>query len=271
MEDSLKIACGVFGGVDVEYDHVFPQIYLGLRAQNHRGHQSHGFLTFDGRFNLYRGLDLVPKIEQKTIQDWLNRLPGHVGIGNVRYTTSGEADEESLIKSAMPVKTEYGKSKIALSLNGNVVNTFQLKKELSKSLYSCGHDAELFCGKLLAELMGSDDLAFVWNFGDCSPHGIHLYANTGGTADGVSDECKVIFDQLADRDDWFDRPDNTIRTPEVNPISVHDTISHAFDEDQPYYFYVTLTVMDDDVGDGYPSTFNNDGGYDMEFVEINLG
>jgi hypothetical protein len=35
-------------------------------------------------------------------------------------------------------------------------------------------------------------------------------------------------------------------------------------------FFVMLLVTDDDVGDGYPSYFNNDGGYDMEFVEISF-
>jgi hypothetical protein len=119
---------------------------------------------------------------------------------------------------------------------------------------------------------GSDDLAFVWNFGDSTPFGVHIYANADpDVLNGVSDEATVIFDQDPDRDAWFDRGLNDIRSPFGTSISVKDSISHVFDVGQPYYYYVTLTVMDDDVGDGYPSTFNNDGGYDMEFVEINLG
>jgi hypothetical protein len=132
-----------------------------------------------------------------------------------------------------------------------------------------GHDI-IF--EATADDIGSDDLAFVWNFGDTTPHGIHLFANVNqGTAvEAVSDEATVIFDQLPNRDDPFDRDENNWRTPDGTPIAVTDSISHVFDADQAYYYYVTLTVMDDDVCDGYPSTFLNGGGYDMEFVEIDF-
>jgi hypothetical protein len=123
-----------------------------------------------------------------------------------------------------------------------------------------------------ADDVGSDDLAFIWNFGDTTPHGIHLFSNVdqGTAVEGVSDEATVIFDQLSNRDPDFVRPDNNERSPAYNPMHADDTISHVFDADQAYYYYVTLTVMDDDVCDGYPSTFLNEGGYDMEFVEIDF-
>jgi len=94
MGEQLKIACGVFGAINFQKQPIFPYIYWGLRAQNHRGHQSHGFLSYDnGKFYAYRSLDLVPKIKTNAIQEWFGRLPGHMGIGNVRYTTSGKTDE----------------------------------------------------------------------------------------------------------------------------------------------------------------------------------
>ena len=93
MLEHLKEAFGVFGAQDFEHRPVFPNVYWGLRAQNHRGHQSHGFVTFDRKFHTYKGLDLVPKIKRRDIQQWLKKLPGYVGIGNVRYTTSGRTDE----------------------------------------------------------------------------------------------------------------------------------------------------------------------------------
>jgi hypothetical protein len=118
---------------------------------------------------------------------------------------------------------------------------------------------------------GSDDLAFIYNFGDCTPHGINIYENVDPTTahEGVSDEASLIFNQVAG-DPWFDRPLNDMRSPEYNPMYVSDTITHVFDESQPYYYFVTLTVLDDDVGDGYPTTYLNGGGYDMEFVEIDF-
>jgi hypothetical protein len=120
---------------------------------------------------------------------------------------------------------------------------------------------------------GSDDLAFVWNFGDSTPHGIHLFAQVDQTTavDAVSDEATVIFDQLPDRDDFFDKGLNDERTPAGGPIYAKDMISHVFDDEQPYYYYVTLVVMDDDVGDDYPSDqLHPCPGCDMAFLELDF-
>jgi hypothetical protein len=133
-----------------------------------------------------------------------------------------------------------------------------------------GHDIIL---QAEADDVGSDDLAFVWNYGDSTPHGIHLYANVdqGTAVDAVSDEATAIFDQLPIRDTAFDKGANDVRTPLGGSISVMDSISHVFDDDQPYYYYVTLLVMDDDIGDDYPSTqLHPMPGCDMAFVEIDF-
>ncbi|MGC8998033.1 MAG: amidophosphoribosyltransferase [Candidatus Bathyarchaeia archaeon] len=162
MGEQLKIACGVFGAINFERQPIFPYVYWGLRAQNHRGHQSHGFLTYaDGKFYVHRSLDLVPKIKTSALEEWFGRLPGHIGIGNVRYTTSGKTDETSLIRGTQPVTASKNGLRLAISFNGNVVNTFKLKKVISKEFpnfsYEC--DADLICHKLLIELDKSKDLA----------------------------------------------------------------------------------------------------------------
>lgn len=162
MGDELGIECGVFAAINYDNRPVFPHIYWGLRAQNHRGHQSHGFLTYvGGRFHVHRSLDLVPKIRTSAIQEWFGRLPGNVGIGNVRYTTSGKCDEKSLMKGTQPVTASRKGLKVAVSFNGNVVNTFQLKKEICKQFprfsYEC--DADLICQKLFTEYSKSRDIA----------------------------------------------------------------------------------------------------------------
>jgi amidophosphoribosyltransferase len=127
-----------------------------MRAQNHRGHQSHGFLTFnEGKFHVHRSLDLVPKIKTSAIQEWFGRLPGNIGIGNVRYTTSGKCDERSLVRGTQPITASRSGLKLAISFNGNVVNTFQLAEEIKTKFprfsYEC--DAELMCYKLMIELL----------------------------------------------------------------------------------------------------------------------
>ncbi|MCS7124354.1 MAG: amidophosphoribosyltransferase [Candidatus Bathyarchaeota archaeon] len=161
MGEHLKISCGVFGAVSLTKQSVFPYIYWGLRAQNHRGHQSHGFLTYlNGEFYVHKSLDLVPKIRASAIHEWFGRLPGHIGIGNVRYTTSGKTDERSIIAGTQPAAVSKDGFKVAISFNGNVVNTVQLKKEICGDFpnfaYEC--DADLICHKLLMELKRRNSL-----------------------------------------------------------------------------------------------------------------
>jgi glutamine phosphoribosylpyrophosphate amidotransferase len=55
---SLSEKCGVFGA-SVEGE-VFPTLYWGMLAQNHRGHQSHGFAAWDGDIDCYTQLGLIP-------------------------------------------------------------------------------------------------------------------------------------------------------------------------------------------------------------------
>lgn len=91
------------------------------------------------------------------MQEWLDRLPGYSGLGNVRYTTSGKCDNISLIQGTQPVTASINGLKLALSFNGNIVNALQLKNELEQTFpnftYSC--DSDLICQKLLLELKQS--------------------------------------------------------------------------------------------------------------------
>ena len=155
------MGCGVFGAVNFNEQPIFSYIYWGLRSQNHRGHQSHGFLTYDeSKFSVHKSLDLVPKIESNITQEWLKRLPGNIGIGNVRYTTSGKCDSKSIIQGTQPVLVSIDGTELALSFNGNIVNTVQLSKEITQHFpnftWTC--DSDLIANKLLIELIRSKDL-----------------------------------------------------------------------------------------------------------------
>jgi amidophosphoribosyltransferase len=94
------------------------------------------------------------------MQEWFGRLPGSIGIGNVRYTTSGKCDDTSLIQGTQPVTASINGLKLALSFNGNIVNTLQLREETDRHFpgFTYGCDSDLVCHKLLLELKKSKDL-----------------------------------------------------------------------------------------------------------------
>lgn len=88
-------------------------------------------------------------------------MPGSAGIGNVRYTTSGKCDDVSIIQGTQPVVATVDGIKLALSFNGNIVNTLPLKKEIIENftsfLYNC--DSDIVCHKMLLGLKKGKDLA----------------------------------------------------------------------------------------------------------------
>jgi amidophosphoribosyltransferase len=103
---------------------------------------------------------LVPRLKTSVIHEWFGRLPGSIGIGNVRYTTSGKCDDISIIDGTQPVVASVDGIKIALSFNGNIVNTLPLKKEIAENfddfLYTC--DSDIVCHKMLLALKQGQDL-----------------------------------------------------------------------------------------------------------------
>jgi hypothetical protein len=118
--------------------------------------------------------------------------------------------------------------------------------------------------------IGSDDLAFFWQWGD-GTEDVHVFANADFTMEpGINTIPEDLFNAHPNRDPEFDRPTNIQVSPEINPIAVDDEVTHAFAE--PGIYHVTLTLHDDDTGDGYPSWqfFLGGGGYDMETICIIL-
>jgi amidophosphoribosyltransferase len=104
---------------------------------------------------------LVPKLKTSAVQEWFGRLPGNIGISNVRYTTSGKCDDQSIVQGTQPMTAEADGIKIAVSFNGNIVNTRQLLEEVKKEFpnVACACDSDLVCNKLLIELKDGKTLA----------------------------------------------------------------------------------------------------------------
>ena len=152
----LKEKCGVFGVRCAGGKGAFVPLYWGLVAQNHRGHESYGFLTYSDGFKRYVDLGLVPRIEKEELIRWNTLLPGSVGISHVRYGTSGHRDVYSHLKDAQPMVVANGKEKLGIAFNGNLVNIGWLREIVSKThmkLKTCS-DTELLA-RYLSGNMGS--------------------------------------------------------------------------------------------------------------------
>ena len=127
--DKQEEACGVFG-VYAPLEDVARLTYFGLYALQHRGQESAGIATFEGKkVHLHKDMGLVSQVFNETI---LDELPGTIGVGHTRYSTTGS----SHVANAQPavVKTRLGD--IALAHNGNLVNTTQLREELLKKSFN---------------------------------------------------------------------------------------------------------------------------------------
>lgn len=128
QNERLKEACGVFGIYDPTGEDVASTIYYGLSSLQHRGQESCGIAVSDttgpkGNTDVHRGMGLVSEVFK---EDSLQKLKGNLGIGHVRYSTTGEAT----LNNAQPLVLNYVKGTLALAHNGNLINTEELRKEL---------------------------------------------------------------------------------------------------------------------------------------------
>jgi amidophosphoribosyltransferase len=135
--DKLHEECGVFA----IYGH--PEaaniVYLGLHALQHRGQESAGIATSDGR-KIYNFRKMGHVVDIFT-PDVLNQLPGTLGIGHTRYSTAGE----TIIQNAQPFSVACSKGHVAVAHNGNLTNAIELRRELEAdgSIFQGTSDTEV--------------------------------------------------------------------------------------------------------------------------------
>lgn len=142
MSEEISEACGVFGAMCTNGEPVFPYLYWGLLSLNHRGQQSYGFTTFhEGKFIKKEDLNLIPT-DPREVQKLSRVLKGVVGISNARYATSGRSGKRHLQGGKQPLVVSHAGRTIAVSYNGNIVNTGKLKDSLRKQFGSFKTDAD---------------------------------------------------------------------------------------------------------------------------------
>src|SRR5690348_4161434 len=124
--DRLREECGVFG----VYGHPDAAAItaLGLHALQHRGQEAAGIVSYDGqRFHSERRLGLVGDTFAR--REVIDRLPGNMAVGHVRYSTTGA----TILRNVQPLFAELKAGGFAIGHNGNLTNGLTLRKELVRS------------------------------------------------------------------------------------------------------------------------------------------
>src|SRR5688572_3728395 len=182
--------CGVVGiaaGEDVS-----AYLFYALQSLQHRGQESCGMTTLDGKFEMrtHKAMGLVDQVFDPAV---VKKLRGHKGIGHARYSTSAGSTEEN----AQPQVVMSGAGGIALAHNGNIPNTTALMDELKAkgwAFYS-GNDTEVVV-RLLANKL--------------TKHGgdhVEALRETMASLDGSYAFALLMGDQLYGvRDPWGIKP-----------------------------------------------------------------
>jgi len=125
----LHECCGIFG-VYAPNEDVARLTFFALFALQHRGQESAGIATTDGKkLQVYAQMGLVSQVFD---EDSLSQLTGHIAIGHTRYSTRGSSRKINV----QPIVVGRGVNTIAIAHNGNIVNAEHLREELSEQGYT---------------------------------------------------------------------------------------------------------------------------------------
>ena len=138
--------CGIVGIRDAG-GVSFP-LYVALYALQHRGQESAGISTFDGSV-LYKHKDqgLVAEVFSPAV---LDGMLGSVGIGHVRYPTTGANRPENV----QPFNFIFRDRQVSIAHNGNLTNTRELREyfEQQGQIFCSSTDTEIIA-KVLTEAL----------------------------------------------------------------------------------------------------------------------
>ena len=129
--------CGIFAIYG--HEDTARLIYFGLYALQHRGQESSGISVGDGHLMLHhKGMGLVSEIFNEST---LAGLRGHLGVGHVRYSTTGS----SILVNAQPFCITHSGCSLAVAHNGNLVNAHRIKSQLEQqgSIFQTTMDSEV--------------------------------------------------------------------------------------------------------------------------------
>jgi amidophosphoribosyltransferase len=138
VDQRPREACGIFGISG--HNEAAKMAYFGLYALQHRGQESAGIaVARNNTIYAYKGMGLVPDVFDS---EHMDDLQGLNAIGHVRYSTTGS----SILTNAQPFVVRHRKKSYAVAHNGNIVNAYELKRELEEagSIFQTTMDTEIF-------------------------------------------------------------------------------------------------------------------------------
>ena len=144
--------------------------YYGLYALQHRGQESAGIVTSDGKqFREFKGMGLVSQVFNGDI---LHDLVGQMAVGHTRYSTTGS----SALRNAQPLTGNCFRGQIAVAHNGDEPGNLARAKlgqgdESRSREFSSQHATMQHFGQRLiaSAVMG-------WKRSNSCPHASHLYS-----------------------------------------------------------------------------------------------
>lgn len=146
MHDRAREYCGLFG-VYGSPD-AAALVYRGLFSLQHRGQEGAGAVVSDGqKVSVLKGEGLVNEVFTSRA---MVGLKGHLGIGHVRYSTTGS----TRIENVQPLVVECVDGVWAVAHNGNLVNAARLRRMYQEAgaIFQTSTDSEVLV-HLLADPM----------------------------------------------------------------------------------------------------------------------
>jgi len=129
--------CGIFGIAN--HSDASQMTYLGLYALQHRGQESTGMSSSDGKqVYTHKSMGYVADVFS---EDVIAKLKGINAIGHTRYSTAGDSNEGNA--QPIVVKCTYGT--VALVHNGNLINAVSLREGLEQqgAIFQSTSDSEV--------------------------------------------------------------------------------------------------------------------------------
>ncbi|MGE9809948.1 amidophosphoribosyltransferase [Ferroplasma acidiphilum] len=133
--------CAVVGYIG---NNAYTNIIFALRALQHRGQESSGIATFDGKIHIKKGMGFVSEVFRDEF------LEGRIGIGHNRYSTAGSKG----VENAGPFVISSSMGYIGISHNGEVTNAHDLREKLKEKgyIFYSSSDTEVMLTEIVSEI-----------------------------------------------------------------------------------------------------------------------